>query len=534
MERRNVYVKGTWGTVDRFTDPAAEVGRYIIKEKMILPGDMVVVAVSGGPDSMALLHILSSLLDEYKWRLVVAHVNHGFRPQESAQEAELVEEFTRKLGLPCEIAVLDLPAYIAETAMNGQAAAREKRYAFLHEVAAGYGAKRIALAHHMDDQAETVLMRLLRGTGPAGLAGMPERRTEKNVELIRPLLRMKKEALIAYCHERQIPYCIDSSNAKRKYFRNEIRLDALPFLRRYNDQLPEALGRLAETMREEDRYMEQEARKAMNRLVAVREESVTGESRSVANMTALKSTNGRRDCVGQAECSLLRSDYIQLAIALQRRLIKLILNYLVLPEELLDFTKLETIREAIVQQSPTTLSLDLYRNIRFIREYDDIRFVRLDSFEDDAAGGGYADPPFEYRIDAVASPYTLDVPEANAAIMFRVLEREPDETPEQWRIRSAADRANEARFDLDRLLFPLAVRNRRDGDRIEPIGLNGSKKVKNMFIDAKVPPRLRNRIPLLVDQGCSILWVPGFRRSRHAPADDDTVRILHVTVESKD
>lgn len=161
------------------TDLVARVERRIEEEKLADAGDVIVVAVSGGPDSVALLHVLFRLADTHQWTIVVAHVNHQFRGIESDAEADFVKELAAGLALPCEIGVIDVPAYIEEASLNGQVAAREKRYEFLHQVADQYGAQRIALAHHADDQAETMLMRILRGTGPSGLVGMPERRREK-------------------------------------------------------------------------------------------------------------------------------------------------------------------------------------------------------------------------------------------------------------------------------------------------------------------------------------------------------------------
>ena len=188
------------------------------EEGLWSPGDTMVVAVSGGPDSMALLHVLHRLSATESLSLVAAHVDHGFRGEESAKEAESVRQYAASLGIPCESTFIDMPAYIEESRMNGQAASREKRYDYLLGVAHTYGASRIALAHHADDQAETVLMRILRGTGLGGLAGISISRPEKNVELIRPFLRTYKADILRYCKLWAIPYSQDSSNGQRYLF----------------------------------------------------------------------------------------------------------------------------------------------------------------------------------------------------------------------------------------------------------------------------------------------------------------------------
>lgn len=464
---------------------AKQVEQVIADEAMINNGDCIVVAVSGGPDSVALLHILFSLKGQYGWSLVVAHVNHRFRGEESDREADFVAELAASLGLPCEVGVIDVPAYIAQSGLNGQAAAREKRYEFLHSVAEQYGAQRIALAHHAGDQAETVLMRLIRGTGPSGLAGIPARRKEKYVELIRPLLRIKKEDLLAYCQNHQISYCTDSSNLKRNYFRNVIRLDVLPYLQQFNEQLPDALCRLAELMRDEENHMHQETVRVVDDLVDLREN----------------------------EYSFNRIGYIRLSIALQRRVIKLILNYLVF-EESLDFAKLEAIRDLIVRESPTIQTLSLYPNLHIVREYDQISFTK--NFVQTEA--------FDYRL--ARFDHTTIMNAGNMSLTFRIMDR--------FAANHKHQSDYDAWFDLDQLSFPLIIRSRQNGDRIELFGLNGSKKVKNMFIDAKVPPRARNRIPILSDDEHRILWIPGFRQSRHAGVTAGTKRILHVKAELLD
>ncbi|TNJ62535.1 tRNA lysidine(34) synthetase TilS [Paenibacillus hemerocallicola] len=465
----------------------------IRNEQLAEAGDRIVVAVSGGPDSMALLHVLFLLSGPMRLELVAAHVNHGFRPEESEREADTVAAYAAKLGVPCEIGRYDLPAFIADTGMNPQAAAREKRYSFLFETAVRHGASKIALAHNADDQAETLLMRILRGTGPSGLTGIPMRRTEKKVELIRPLLRIYKSEIERHCAGYGIPVCRDSSNDQRKYFRNAVRLDVIPYLREYNDKLPESLNRLADMMQAEDDWMEAEARKRFAELVEV------GRSSE------------------RIECSLGATRFATLHVALQRRLIKLILNYVFLDADLSDYARIEAVRSVIVREQGEAISLDLHDRLKLIREYDTVRFVQA------------WQPPEPYEYFMENPDGLLLLPEAGTELESRLIEAEESSAVPPW---GEPNGHLEACFDYDLLHFPLTVRSRQPGDRMEPLGLKGTKKVKDMFIDKKVPPAARGRVPLVLDAAGRIIWIPGVRRSTHATVSETTTRVLVMKVRS--
>lgn len=462
----------------------------IRNDQLAEAGDRIVVAVSGGPDSMALLHVLFLLSRDIRFQLIVSHVNHGFRVEESEREAETVAAYAAELGLPCEIARFDLPSYVAETGMNSQAAAREKRYAFLFETAKRHGAGKIALAHNADDQAETMLMRIMRGTGPSGLTGIPLRRTEKNLELIRPLLRIYKSEIERHCAEYGIPVCRDSSNEQRKYFRNVVRLDVLPYLRGYNDKLPESLNRLADMMRAEDDWMDAEARTRFAELVTVAQAE-------------------RR-----VECSLDANRFTGLHVALQRRLIKLILNYVFTEADLSDYARIEAVRSVIVRGRGESLSLDLHDRLKLVREYDHVRFVQA----------AQVPRPYEYVMEGPND--SLYLPEAGIELEI-ALTGGSGTTDPSWRERGGRD---EAHFDYELLHFPLTVRSRQPGDRMEPLGLKGTKKVKDMFIDEKMPLEARGRVPLVLDAAGRILWIPGVRRSTHATVSESTSWVLAMKV----
>ncbi|CAK8723059.1 MAG: tRNA(Ile)-lysidine synthase [Candidatus Electronema aureum] len=186
----------------------------------------IVAAVSGGPDSMALLHLLASARKILRLELVAVWVDHGLRPTETPQEKETVAAATEKLGIPFLPKTADVTAYAQEKHLSIEHAARELRYAILREVAKNCSASAIAVGHTADDQAEEVLIRLLRGSGRKGLAGM----SMKSGEIIRPLLRTNKQDLLAWLTQRDIPHCFDSSNNDRKFLRNRVRHELLPFL----------------------------------------------------------------------------------------------------------------------------------------------------------------------------------------------------------------------------------------------------------------------------------------------------------------
>lgn len=441
-------------------------------------GQTVVVGVSGGPDSMVLLHLLRTLSEEEGFRVVAAHVNHRFRGAEADAEEELVKRVAKEWGIACETIAIDVPAYIAETGMNPQEAAREKRYEFLRGVARSNAARTIALAHHADDQAETVLMRLLRGSGIGGLAGIPAKRRDKDLELIRPLLRITKCELLEYAARHSIPYAFDSSNADRHYLRNAIRLDLLPVLESYNPQVRASLLRLSEMAAIEDDYMEARVREAFD-------------------LTVRRSGDG---------WTLDAGEFRRLHVALQRRLIKLILNYAAPACAFMDYERVEEAASAIAAEKPSAVRIDLGAGWICVREYGEAYIGP----ERPAA------PPFEYEVPG--PEFSLSIREAEASFLFRRVSGFDGSQPESpW----------EVYLDEEALRFPLAVRNRRPGDRLDPVGLNGSKKVQDMFVDAKVPRSRRDRIPMLADAAGTILWIPGMRRSRHALPNAGG-KVLHV------
>lgn len=473
MKLEQDYLKSL---VERVEDVATE-------KQLWDEGDTIIVAVSGGPDSVALLHVLHEISSRrIPLKLICAHVHHGFR-QESDDEAVMVQRLAESLGIPVETAYIDVPAYMKSSGKGVQEAARDKRYEFLFETARKYGAISIALAHHADDQAETVLMRLLRGTGPSGLAGMKIKRSQKNVELIRPFLRINKTDLIELCDQCGYSYAIDYSNMLTKYRRNAVRLEVFPFLEQYNTQISSSLNQLAEVTGEEDDYMELAAEGAYRSLV-----------REIDGRTSFDAPS-----------------FLGLHVALQRRLIKLILNYLSADQENTDFVKIETVRQGVLQDRRTNWRLDLGGGLTCIREYGEVSFCPKP-----LVGQG----KYIYQLDSPDGP-DLVLPEIGKILKLALVDGE--EMRDGIKLASG-----EASFDADQLLFPLTVRCRQPGDKMKVMGLNGSKKVKDILIDEKIPPSVRSMIPMVCDGSGSIVWIPGVRRSVHAAVGRHTTCILRM------
>jgi tRNA(Ile)-lysidine synthase len=465
------------------------VGQVQREHQLWVQGSCIIVAVSGGPDSVALLHVLNHFALADNLKLVCAHVNHGFRGEESDREAVFVCELAKQLDIPFELGQFDVPAYMKRTGKGTQVAAREVRYQFLYEVAMKHQATSIALAHHGDDQAETVMLHLLRGSGPTGLAGMRIKRLEQKLELIRPFLQIYKKDLVAVCEEEKIAFVTDSSNFINKYARNAIRLDVLPFLGQYNERLVSALNTTAEIVGTEDDYMAQQTEELYKQLISEIKHGLAFSAKS----------------------------FQLLHVALQRRLIKLILNYSPFKMEESDFIKIEAIRARILIENPINWKLDLGGRLRCVREYDIISFVQ-DVSDQNVAG-------YTYRIDQ--DEQQVSIPEIRKKLMItQCMASSGMDT-----IISSAN--NTAYFDADELEYPLTIRSRLPGDSMRLMGLNGSKKVKDIFIDDKIPPSLRPHIPIISDALGRIIWIAGIRRSALATLHQHTTSIVRMVLVSE-
>lgn len=458
----------------------------IEQHALLLPGETIVTGLSGGNDSTALLHILVTLNQHYQygWKLHAVHLNHGFRGEEARQDALFSEELCQQLGVTFHLFERDVPAYMKETGMGAQEASRELRYRLYREVAEQVHATKVALAHHADDQVETILFRMIRGTRLHGLAGMPKRRLMEgtnHIEIIRPLLHKTRKELERYCRDHGLQPREDSSNQSRKYKRNLLRLEVMPLLEEVNSRYREHILQAADAIRQDELLLERLATEQLKQLII----------------------GQKSDWIGIDNDKFQSCD-----VALQRRMITLILSYLSKQTEW-SSQHVETVLYMSRGTRPSS-ELHLPKNLVVKRVYGQIHFRCNGRTEDIHT--------YCYKL---AVPGVTWIAEGKAAVHTSYLSG-----PVDWKL--LLD--NEAIFDADCLPNTLYVRNRKPGDRLSMMGLQSEKKLKELLIDAKVPRAWRDKLPLLTAED-QVIWVPGVRRSAVAPIREQTRRFLHVRVE---
>ena len=273
----------------------------IKKNHLLEKGSTIVVGVSGGPDSLALIHLLNKFKDKWELKLVVAHVDHMFRGEQSKEEMLFVLDYCKELNIMCEAKQIDVTAYAAQHQLSSQVASRECRYAFFKEVLDKHQSRYLALGHHGDDQVETILMRMVRGSTGEALAGIQIKRKFHNGYIIRPLLANTKEQILSYCDENHLVPRFDPSNDKTDYTRNRFRKYMLPFLKEENPLVHERFQHFSETFLEDETYLQVLTQQQMNTVLKRKEKSVV-----------------------EIDINL----FLNLPLPLQRRGIQLILNYL--------------------------------------------------------------------------------------------------------------------------------------------------------------------------------------------------------------
>lgn len=467
-----------------------EVRRYVEAHQLFRPGARLVLGVSGGPDSLCLLDVLTELSGDWNLALYVAHLNHGLRA-EAAAEAERVRAEADARGWRFFLEEVDTGAYAASRRLSREEAARVLRYDFLARTAQRVGATAIAVAHTADDQAETVLMHFLRGSGLAGLKGMLPKtdigdwRLEidrpspiSNLALVRPLLSTARAAVEAYCAARGLQPVYDASNADTTFFRNRLRHELLPLLATYNPNIRAVLGHTSEVLAGEYEIVQRAVDQAWRTLACIEDERIVFEL----------------------------SDWRSLDLPLQRALLRRAVSHLRAHLRDVDFAPIES-AVRFSRSAPPGRACDVVAGLCLAVEAKRL-VLRAWDYEQAAPGDlplldGDAALSAGWRF--VASEWPSGLPDFEAEATA-------------WR----------QFVDADALAGPLRLRPPRPGDRFQPLGLGGhSAKLSDFFINQKVPAALRSRWPLVVS-GEAIVWVAGLRLDERFRVTGATRRVMRL------
>ena len=474
-----------------------KVRAYINQHKMFEKGDRVIVAVSGGADSMALLNVLHRLRAELAIELVAAHLNHGLRGREADEDAALVKRAAEAAGVPYFEKKVDVGAFAKRNGLSLEDAARRERYAFFYHLLRQLPADKIATGHQMHDQAETVMLNLLRGTGSRGLRGIVPVR---NQVLIRPCLKISRTEILAFLEREGIPYREDKSNQSELFRRNQIRHDLLPHLKQYNPRIEERLHELAEIMRMENDFL---------------------EAQTALNLEKCKPDNPSKAHVVNIQAFLALHD------AIQCRIVKSILE-----SRSQEQTGINQVHVGAVirlcRNGHVGQKLSLPFATEVFRDYDRIIFREskkfrslwdMSSSQDETSKGKPEKEPTDYDCPINTLPTEVVIRKTGARVRLSKIERGSDNlTGQGFNL-----------LDFDKIEFPVIIRHFRSGDRFHPLGMTGTKKLKSFFIDRKVPQETRQRIPLLADRK-NILWIGGMAISESAKVTPETRICLKIEI----
>ena len=439
-----------------------KVKAYVKKWHMLQKEDSVIAGISGGADSVCLLFMLLKLQKELGFALMAVHVNHGIRGAEAERDEAYVKRLCRQWNVRLKVYRENVPAYAKEHGMTEEEAGRDIRRTCFCKVLKEWGGTKIALAHHENDNVETLLWNLCRGTGIRGLGGI----APVNDVWIRPLLCVKRREIESYLKKRGISYCTDTTNADRRYMRNRIRMDVIPYLEDcVNTESVSHMGKTMERMYELEQYILEE--------VGQYKESCTGWK------------NGRR--------IIRQTEYTKIPKALRDNVLHEILCETAGRRKDIEEVHVQMLRDLFTKQ--VGKRIDLPYGVTAIRTYEGVRF------EKNIPEASYAG-------------------DENELFSIRVFDREPGNVTFPEKIYTKW-------FDYDIIKNTVKIRHRIAGDSIVINRYGGRKKLKQYFTDQKVPQEVRDKIWIAAD-GDEVLWIVGYRQSQKYQITEKTTKILEI------
>ncbi len=452
--------------------------KTIDKYNMLEYGDKVIAAVSGGADSVCMLHILNNLKNERKFSLCCAHINHELRGEAADNDEAFVKALCKELGIKFYSKKIDVAKFAEENKITCEEAGRAVRYSFFEEIKSKYGYNKVATAHNKNDNAETVLMRIIRGTGIDGLSGIPYVR---NDGVIRPILDLSRAQVEEYCKENNLNFCTDITNLENDFTRNKVRNLLIPYIEKeFNTKISDSLLRLSDSAEEDSRFIRNYAKRLYKRLG----NPIPGNKLNTLHIDSLKMLE---------KPILIRILQLAAEKSSPAKLEKKHINDII---ELLDKNTGASIN------LPQGLSAEInYGWLTFNGPLDKVEVKSsIDGFFVDIAVGG-----------------TVFIEALGKDISIR------EENAKEYKCK-----INEIAADIDKIgNQPLFLRSRRDGDRIVWFSDGKTKKIKNVFIDEKIPQKDRNKIPLLTT-GNEIIAIVGSRVSEKYKITKDSERALVI------
>lgn len=460
-----------------------QVESFIQRHQLVQRGQHILVAVSGGADSVALLYLLHDLRHCLRLRLTVAHLNHQIRGAAADEDAAFVKKTARRLRLDCVCKNINVPRLARRKGISLEMAGRRARYEFFQSVALKHGCHAVATAHTSDDNAETMLLMLARGCGMPGLTGIPPRSQAGIITVIRPLLQTDRKTIESYLRERHIAWREDASNSDPAFLRNRARHELLPLLeKKFNPAIRRALSRLAEVLSGENEFLDEIA-------CAIYAEACAESGRAL-------------------DCAVVARHHV----AVRRRVVRHWLSCCGMHAGDMDFQMINRI-DRLLTDAKGERAFDTVGGITIRRQR---RLVTLGKRKE-TAGANY--------MIRLAVPGRTILPDAGLNVTAEIIRG-------IWRKR---EKIGEYPATASFALTPwrrrkIFARTWRAGDRMHPYGLDGSKKIKDIFCDAKIPTELRHRLPIF-ECGGAIIWVPGYRIAQGWEITDSAENALRLTVE---
>ena len=448
----------------------------INKHNLIEEGDRIVLGVSGGPDSICLLHLLNRLKEELKIEIYAAHLNHQIRGIEAQKDALYVSQICESMGVTHFIKSIDVPTYCEENGLSIEEGARKLRYEMFDEIRKKTKSNKIAVGHNLNDQAETVLMRIMRGTGLQGLRGIEYIRDN---EIIRPILDLDRSEIEAYCDKHKLNPRIDKSNLESIYTRNKIRLELIPYMKdNFNSNIIESIVRMSNGLKNDSDYIEEEALMKFSEVCTFKPDTV--------------------------EVNL--NQYLDLHNAIKVRVLRNGIKYILGDTNFLDQKHIEDVI-GLENENKINKKINLPRGVFAYRKQNSIVLTTKEIVNEEIE--------FCYNIP---SNGFVKLKELNMVVEITTMSIE--------RYRSLKTDKSSKVFDFNKVKGGITIRNRQQGDKIKLAG--GSKKLKDLFIDLKIPREDRCKIPVMVDQE-GVILVGDYRVSENYKIDSQTKEVLKIS-----